>query len=509
MLDRAGNGQGSGVARTIWVFGDQLNRQIGALADAEPGVDRVLLVESDQLIARPRHRQRTHLVVTAMRRFAAELAAEGFEVDLRRAPSLRAGVEAHRAEHRPDEVLATEGLSRSARSLAAALGVTTVRSNQFLCHEDDFAAWADGRPGKRLRMEDFYRWQRVRLGYLVDGDQPVGGRWNFDADNREPPPKEGTPWPTPVRWELDDLDRAVLGQLEGLGFGADPEGWWPTSRAQAQERLDHVVAEVLPMFGPHEDAMVERSWHLAHTLLTPALNLGLLLPGEVADRAEEAYRAGEVPVASAEGFVRQIIGWREYVWGLSWWFGPGYRSENALDAHEPLPPAFTDPDRTQMRCVGHAARAVHDRGWAHHIQRLMVFANLATLAGIDPEAVLDWMTDSFVDGAEWVMGPNVIGMGLHADGGRMATKPYVSGGRYLNTMSDHCRSCWYRPTERVGEQACPYTTLYWDFLDRHRGRFARNPRMAQAVRGLDRLSDLPAVRERAVEVRRRLAAGDL
>lgn len=497
------------MARTIWVFGDQLNRQIGALAAAVPGEDRVLLVESDRLVRHPRHRQRTHLVLAAMRRFALELEAEGFEVDLRHAPSLGAGLSAHRSEHDPEEVVATEPLSRRGRAVLAGLGVRTVPSNQFLCHEDEFAAWAEGRKGKRLRMEDFYRWQRVRLGYLMDGDEPAGGRWNFDADNREPPPKEGSPWPSPIRWELDDLDRQVLSDLGRHGFGADPEGWWPTSRAQALERLDHVVAEVLPHFGPHEDAMVERSWHLAHTLLTPALNLGLLLPGEVADRADEAYRAGGVPIASAEGFVRQVIGWREYVWGLYWWFGPEYRDRNELGAHDPLPPAFTDPSRTAMRCVGHVAAAIQERGWAHHIQRLMVLANLATLAGVDPEAMVAWMTDSFVDGAEWVMLPNVVGMGLHADGGQMATKPYVSGGRYLSKMSDHCGSCWFRPTERTGEQACPFTTLYWDFLDRHRDRFARNPRMAQAVRGLDRLGDLPEVRERAVEVRRRLAAGDL
>jgi deoxyribodipyrimidine photolyase-related protein len=497
------------VARTIWVFGDQLNRQIGALADAVPNQDRVLLVQSDRLVGHRRHRQRTHLVLAAMRRFAGELRTEGFEVDLRTAPTLGAGLAAHQREHRPDQVVATEPLSRRGRVALGSLGVPTVASNQFLCHEDTFAGWADGRKGKRLRMEDFYRWQRGRLGYLMDGDQPVDGRWNFDAENREPPPKEANPWPTPLRWDLDALDRQVLADLGEHGFGADPEGWWPTSRAQARERLDHVVAEVLPAFGPHEDAMVERSWHLAHTLLSPALNIGLLLPGEVADAAEGAFRSGDVPIASAEGFIRQVIGWREYVWGLSWWLGPDYRQRNALDAHEPLPPAFTDPDRTAMRCVAQAAAGVQERAWVHHIQRLMVFANLATLAGIDPEAMVDWMTDAFVDGAEWVMVPNLVGMGLHADGGLMATKPYVSGGRYLSKMSDHCRSCEFRPTERTGEAACPFTTLYWDFLDRHRDRFARNPRMAQAVRGLDRLGDLPEVRERAVEVRRRLAAGDL
>ncbi|MEZ5137733.1 MAG: hypothetical protein R2711_02820 [Acidimicrobiales bacterium] len=228
----------------------------------------------------------------------------------------------------------------------------------------------------------------------------------------------------------------------------------------------------------------------------------------MADAAEEAFRAGAPPVASAEGFVRQVIGWREYVWGLYWWFGPGLPAAQASTPTSRC--RRRSPTRTARPCAASAMRPqACDRAWTHHIQRLMVFANLATLAGVDPEAVVDWMTDSFVDGAEWVMLPNVVGMGLHADGGQMATKPYVSGGRYLHKMSDHCAGCWFRPTERVGEQACPFTTLYWDFLARHRERFARNPRMAQAVRGLDRLGDLAAVRERAVEVRRRLAAGDL
>jgi deoxyribodipyrimidine photolyase-related protein len=500
------------VARTIWVLGDQLNRSIGALAEAVPGQDRVLLIEAADLLTHRRHRQRTHLVLAALRRFALDLRAEGFEVDLRPAADLRAGVAAHRQAHQGAAMVGTEANSRSGRDLQQELDIEVVASNQFLCHEQAFAAWADARAGRRLRMEDFYRWQRLRLGVLVDGSEPVGGRWNYDAENRQPPPREGNPWPDPIRWPLDDLDHRVLADLDALGaagFGAEPTGWWPTSRTQALERLDQVIDEVLAVFGPHEDAIVERSWHLAHTLLTPALNLGLLLPGEVVDAAEAAHRAGRVPIASAEGFIRQIIGWREYVWGLSWWFGPQYRRRNELDAHEPLPPAFTDPAATSMRCVAHAADGVHERGWVHHIQRLMVFTNLATLVGVEPEAVLEWMTDAFVDGADWVMEPNVIGMGLHADGGEMSTKPYVSGGRYLAKMSDHCRSCWFRPTERVGEQACPFTTLYWDFLDRHRERFARNPRMAQAVRGLDRLGDLPQVRERAVEVRVRLAAGSL
>lgn len=497
------------MTRTVWVFGDQLNRRIGALAEARPGTDRVLLVESRAKLDGARHRQRTHLVVTAMRRLASELEQAGFEVDLRTAPTLAEGLAAHRGRFPSTEVVATEPTSWAARHLLERLRVPTVASNQFLCHERDFAGWADARGSRRLVMEDFYRWQRVRLGYLMDGDEPAGGRWNFDDQNREPPPRTGNPWPDPVRSRLDDTDRAVLAEIGPAGFGDDPVGWWPTSRRQALARLRHAVDELLPLFGPHEDAVVERSWHLAHTLLSPALNLGLLLPGEVCDAAEEAYREGRVPIASAEGFVRQVIGWREYVWGLYWRWMPGYRDRNALRARSRLPVAFTDPSATEMRCVAHAARGVEERGWVHHIQRLMVLANLATLAGVDPKAMVAWMTDSFVDGAEWVMLPNVVGMGLHADGGQMATKPYVSGGRYLDRMTDHCRGCRYDPTARTGDDACPFTTLYWDFLDRHRDRFASNHRMARAVAGLDRLADLDEVRVRARTVRRGLASGGI
>ncbi|MGN6694755.1 MAG: cryptochrome/photolyase family protein [Aquihabitans sp.] len=493
--------------RTVWVLGDQLNRQIGALGTSAPDDVRVLLVESQTKLDARRHRQRTHLVVAAMRRFAGELRGAGFEVDLRRAPSLAVGLADHRREFEPAEVIATEPNSQAARTLMAREDVATVRSDQFLCHPDEVAAGADGRGGRRLRMEDFYRWQRTRLVYLMDGDQPAEGRWNFDDENRQPPPASANPWPDPVRSRLDDLDREMLADIGPNGFGADPVGWWPTSRRQALARLRHAVDVVLPMFGPHEDVIVERSWHVAHTLLSPALNIGLLLPDEVADAAEAAYREGRVPIASAEGFIRQIIGWREYVWGTYWRELPGYADRNALAAHEPLPAAFTDPAATQMRCVAHAVQGLHDRGWLHHIQRLMVFANLSTLVGVEPREVVRWMTDSFVDGDEWVMLPNLIGMGLHADGGKMATKPYVSGGRYLARMTDHCKPCRYDPTKRTGDDACPFTSLYWDFLARHQTRFAGNARMAQAVRGLDRLSDLPEVRARAVEVRRGLAAG--
>ncbi len=491
---------------SIWVLGDQLNRGLGALRAADPATARVLLVESHAKLASKRwHVQRAHLVVTAMRRFAAELRDEGFEVDHRRAPSLRAGVEAHVAKYRPERVRAMEPASWDGLALLRALDVDIVRSDQFLCHFEDFAAWAGDR---HVKMEDFYRWQRRRLGYLMDGDEPAGGRWNFDADNREPPPRDGGTWPEPLRSDLDDVDAAVLADLPDSCWGAAPTGVWPTSRAEALRRLDHAINDVLPRFGTHEDAMLSSSWHLAHTLLSAPLNIGLLLPDEVCDAAEAAYRAGTVPIASAEGFVRQIIGWREYVWGRYWQWMPEYRSENALDARRALPPVFTGAP-TEMRCVTHALGDLHDQGWTHHIQRLMLFGNLALLSGTDPWALTEWMWAGFVDGAEWVMLPNVIGMALHADGGRMATKPYAAGGAYIDRMSDYCTGCRFDRKQRVGDDACPFTTLYWDFLDRHRNRLLKNPRVARQVRAADHLTDLPAVRERAREVLTRLDAGEL
>jgi deoxyribodipyrimidine photolyase-related protein len=493
---------------TVWVLGDQLNREIAALRAATPDSHRVLMVESTAKLANKRwHRQRAHFVIASMRRFADELRDAGFDVDYRTADSLRAGHDDHVAAFSPPEVIATEPASWDGLELLRDLGVTVVRSDQFLCHYDEFATWARDR--RQLKMEDFYRWQRHRLGYLMDGDEPVTGRWNYDDENRQRPPKSGSPWPEPQRSRLDAVDRAVLDDLPDGCWGADPDGTWATTRRGALSRLRHFVDDVLPQFGPHEDAMVERSWHLAHSALSPYLNVGLLLPGEVCDAVQDAYDEGRVPIASAEGFLRQVIGWREYVWGVYWLWMPEYRSSNALGADRPVPPAFRGEASTDMNCVHHCISTLHDRAYNHHIQRLMVLGNLAMLHGVDPWELTEWMWSSFIDGAEWVMLPNVIGMSQWADGGMMATKPYAAGGNYIDTMSDYCGRCRYDRKQRVGDDACPFTTLYWDFLARHHDLLVKNPRIARQVRASERLSDLAAVRERAVEVRRRLDAGTL
>jgi deoxyribodipyrimidine photolyase-related protein len=496
-----------GEAATVWILGDQLHARVASLEGATPESTTILLVTSRaKLASKPWHRQRLHAVLAGMRRFAAECRAAGFQVDEREADTLVEGLRAHREAFPHQPVRAMEPMSYGGLALLQANDVEVVRSNQFLCHRDDFAAWAGGRP--RLVMEDFYRWQRRRLGYLMDGDEPAGGQWNYDHDNRRRPPTDGRSWPAPVIDELDDLDAAVIAGLPGHCVGAEPAGWWATDRAGALRRLDAFIADGLPRFGPHEDAMLAAEPKLAHSALSAALNLGLLHPAEVCDAVEDAYRAGRVPIASAEGFLRQVLGWREYVWGLYWLWMPEYRGANTLGAHRPLPPALRG-EPTGMRCVALAADGIRERAWVHHIQRLMVLGNLGLLAGVDPAAMVDWMWASFVDGAEWVMLPNLVGMSLYADGGRMATKPYAGGGAYIHRMSDSCRGCRYRPGERVGARACPFTTLYWDFLARHETRFAANHRMARPVQAMRRLADLDAVRARAAEVLVLLDAGEL
>ena len=502
----------TGITDTVWVLGDQLNRDFTALASAHPSTHRVLMVESAaKLSSKSWHIQRAHFVIASMRRFARHLSDEGWIVDYRHASSLIEGLRAHRVEFSPTSVSVMEPASWSALNMVTREGCTVMRGNQFLCHYDEFIDWRDRllTTRKTFKMEDFYRWQRRRLGYLMDGDEPEGGVWNLDSENREPPPKDSsTRWPSPLTDELDDLDREVLAQIRAHCVGADPVGLWATTREDALRRLAHFIERLLPSFGPHEDAMTTDSWHLAHSLLSPYLNIGLLTPGEVCDAVQAAFDAGGVPLASAEGFIRQVIGWREYVWGLYWAGTPEYQHLNELDAERDLPPLFTTGD-THMRCMSTVLSEIHEHAWAHHIQRLMLIGNLALTSGVDPRQLTDWMWSNFVDGAEWVMVPNVVGMSQYADGGVMATKPYASGGAYIHKMSDYCRGCRYDRTKRTGDDACPFTTLYWDFMARHEARFARNPRVAQQVRAAHKLSDLPAVREHAVTVLSRLDAGTL
>ena len=491
----------------VLVHADQLSRHAGPLAAASPDTHEVLMVTSEAMLRSRRwHVQRLFLVLSAAEHFRQELRSEGFTVHHEHAPSMGAALDRHDGAR----IVSGWPSSHHQVQLLQSRGVELVDNGLFLTSRADFARWAGNR--STLRMDTFYRWQRTRLDILMDGDGPEGGTWSLDSENRLPPPKGDHPWPAPPVHERDTIDREVLEMLRDGGYdvaGADPDGTWATTRVGALRQLDHFLEHAFAGFGPYEDAMPTGTWAANHSLLSPYLNLGLLHPREVVDAALARYRRGGIPLASCEGFVRQVIGWREYINGVYWHLDADYRTSNSLEAHRALPPALNEPGRTQMACVSGIVGDIQERGWVHHIPRLMVLANLALLTGIDPTQFLDWMRRSFVDAADWVMVPNVIGMGVHADGGQMMTKPYAAGGAYISRMGQYCRGCRYDPKARTGDDACPFTTLYWDFLDRHRDRFAANPRMAQQVRGLDRLADLPDVRERARMVLALLDEGSL
>jgi deoxyribodipyrimidine photolyase-related protein len=358
-------------------------------------------------------------------------------------------------------------------------------------------------------MDNFYRERRKDTGYLMDGAEPAGGAFSFDAENRKPPPRSPTGWPQPERDGLDDIDCEVLRDLPNSVFGESPDGTWATTRSGAQRRLKHFIEQVLRRFGPHQDAMLHHAWQMAHSLLSPYLNLGLLHPREVCDAVEQSYRAGKVEIASAEGYLRQVLGWREYIWGAYWHFGPHYGDANALGAKRALLPLYEDPSQTRMQCVRDALDSVSAHGYAHHIQRLMVLGNLSLLAGVVPRELANWMQYSFIDGGEWVMWPNVLGMALFADDGRMSTKPYAAGGAYIHRMSDACQRCPYDPKRRTGSDACPFSTLYWSFFARHQARFTRNPRLRPVLLALQKIKDGDELDARAKSVLRGLERGEI
>ncbi|MET7286993.1 cryptochrome/photolyase family protein [Streptomyces sp. NPDC005573] len=481
-----------------WLFGDQLGPHF--LAPGEDGPDRdapVVMIEARSVFRRRRfHRAKAHLLLSAMRHRAAGL---GDRVRYVRAETYRAGLgeavgDGTVTVHHPTSHAAV----RLVRSLPR---VRVLPARGFLLPHEEFRAWADEHGGERLRQENFYRWMRRELDLLMDAGNPAGGRWNHDHDNRLPPPKDAPSLgvPPPYRPREDEIDEEVRADLDrweredGIRFvGRDGPRLLPASRREALVALRRFAEKRLAAFGPYEDAMLAGDPVMSHSLLSSSLNLGLLDPAECLAAAEDAWRAGRAPVNSVEGFVRQIAGWREYVWQLYWYFGDDYRHHNALRHHAPLPEWFKelDADAVAARCLSTVLAQVRDTGWTHHIPRLMVLGSFALQHGWDPREVTDWFHRCFVDGYDWVMLPNVTGMSQYADGGRMTTKPYTSGGAYIHRMSDLCDGCVYRPGERTGERACPFTTGYWSFVHRHRKLLAGNPRTAQAVHGLDRLADL-------------------
>lgn len=462
------------------------------------------------LTTRKWHLQRLFFLMATREHFLQELREEGFTVIFIRSKDTAAGITQFRKDFPGSELIAAQPSSHKQLQQFQELEITLLPNDFFLTPRPLFAQWAQGQ--KSLVMENFYRAQRLRLNILMEGSEPVGGRWNYDAENRLPPPKGEHQWPSYLRHTRDEIDQRVLQEITERSlpvFGDAPDSTWGTTRQAALKQLNHFLDKAFMEFGAYEDAMTTQSWAVNHSLLSPYLNVGLLHAEEVVAAALKRFKKGDIPLAGAEGFIRQIIGWREYINGLYWYFGDLYRSENSLAATRPLLPLYEDSNKTQMKCVSTNVRDIEARAWVHHIPRLMVLSNLALITGTSPQEFLDWMRRAFIDAADWVMVPNVIGMSLHADGGKLATKPYASGGSYISKMSDYCKNCVFDPKKRVGEDACPFTTLYWDFLARHRDRFAKNHRMAQQLAGINRLSDLPQLQERAVEVLELLSRGEL
>ncbi len=484
-----------------FVLGDQLHHRVSSLTDCDPERDVVLMVEvmAEATYVR-HHKQKIAFLFSAMRHFAAELEARGIAVDYVRLDdpantgSFTGELERAVERHRPDRIVVTEpGEWRVWEMMQLwredlPVPVEIRDDNRFLCHRAEFAAWAGDR--RSLRMETFYRGMRRRTGILMKAGEPVGGQWNFDHDNRKRLPKGHRPIERP-RFEPDLITQEVISLVERRftdHFGDLDEFGWPVTRADALSALKHFIAACLPTFGDYQDAMKAGAPFLAHALIAPALNAGLLDAEEVCRAAERAYAESHAPLNCVEGFIRQILGWREYVRGLYWARMPDYAATNALEAKRDLP-WFYWSGETKMNCLAQVVADTRRHAYAHHIQRLMVTGNFALIAGIAPAQVEEWYLVVYADAFEWVELPNVHGMALWADGGVMGSKPYAASGAYINRMSDYCSACTYEVAEKTGKNACPFNYLYWNFLIENAERLEANPRMAMPYRTLAGMAD--------------------
>ncbi|MGN6210013.1 cryptochrome/photolyase family protein [Asticcacaulis sp.] len=494
------------------VLGDQLSIRLEVITGADRARDTILMAEVMAEATYVRHHvKKIAFLFSAMRHYAEALRRAGFRVryvkleDSENSQSLDGEIQRAVAELSPDRVMITEPgewrLREGFEALRLALPVPLdiLPDTRFLCSHDQFSEWAGARDG--LRMEYFYREMRRRHGILMETDgRPCGGRWNFDAENRKPPSKELRA-PPRISFRKDALTLEVLDLVRRRfpdGYGRLEPFHFAVTRQQARREMAHFITHILPAFGDHQDAMLNGEPYLNHSLLSAYINAGLLYPLEVCQASEAAYRRGQAPLNAAEGFIRQILGWREYIRGVYWRFMPDYLTRNALNAHAALP-WFYWSGETRMACLREALRHTHDHAYSHHIQRLMLTGNFALLAGIDPKAVHEWYLAVYADAYEWVEAPNTLGMALHADGGLLASKPYAASGNYIRRMSNFCDGCAYDPAVSVGEAACPFNALYWDFMARHRERFSRNARMPYVYATWDRMGaeKQTALREQA------------
>jgi deoxyribodipyrimidine photolyase-related protein len=506
------------------VLADQLSASLASLADADKARDTLLFCEvMEEATYVPHHPQKIAFLFAAMRHFAAECEAAGFRVryvrleDAANTGSFDGEVARAVTELQPARLILTEPgeyrVLQKMKGWEAQLGIPVeIRADErFLSSLADFRRWAGDK--RQLRMEFFYREMRKRYGLLMEPDgQPTGGQWNYDKENRQPP-KAGLPQiprprhaETPILREVLDLVAARFGGH----FGRLEPFAYAVTRAQALAELEHFIAQRLPHFGTYQDAMLAGEPHLYHSVISAYLNAGLLLPLEVCQAAEAAYRAGAAPLNAVEGFIRQILGWREYVRGIYWQFMPGYGELNYFDATEPLPDFYWGA-KTQMFCVAEAVRHTRDHAYSHHIQRLMVTGNFALLAGLDVKEVQAWYLAVYADAYEWVEMPNTLGMALFGDGGRMASKPYAASGKYIHRMSNFCERCAYDPEQMTGEKACPFNALYWDFLARHEDKLRGNQRMPYVYATWERFGPhkQEAIRAQAARHLARMREGEL
>ncbi len=489
----------------LLVLGDQLDPQSSGFDDFDPDCDAVWMAEvAEETRHVWCHKLRIAVFFAAMRHFRDELRQAGhtvhyteLPVDGRRdrGPDFASVLRADLRQLAPQRLILVQPgdyrVQQALLGLAQECGLPLeIREDRhFYTTPDEFRHWARGRRGYRL--ETFYRWLRKKHRVLVDDHgNPTGGQWNYDHDNRESFGRQGPPadLPRPVRRKSNAILDQVFDLVERR-FADHPGRLQaitvPLTRRQAREALRRFIDQGLPRFGQYEDAMWGDEPFLYHSRLSVPLNLKLLDPRECVAAAVEAYQAGAAPLASVEGFVRQILGWREFVRGIYWTHMPEYAQRNALDAQEPLPQFYWD-GQTDLECVRQAMHSVLEHGYTHHIQRLMVLGNLALLAGVNPAAFHNWHMAMYLDAVDWVSLPNALGMSQFGDGGLLASKPYCASGNYIQRMSNHCGHCRYDPRQATGNDACPVTTLYWDFLARHRQRLANNPRMALALKNLDR-----------------------
>ncbi|WP_375279779.1 cryptochrome/photolyase family protein [Pseudooctadecabacter sp.] len=485
------------MVKLVLVLGDQLSEGLSSLQAADASTDIVVMAEvmgeADYV---KHHPKKIAFLFAAMRKFAARLEKAGWDVRYARlddpdTPASLGEVLLQRAEEAgTSQIVVTEpGEWRLIEALQSVpLDVEILQDDRFIASHKMFEDWAEGR--KALRMEYFYREMRRKTGLMMEGDKPAGEKWNFDHDNRKPAPGS-VDYSGPMRFQTDEVTREVLDLVRDRfadNFGTVDDFWFATDQGQARQHLAHWVKGGLPKFGDFQDAMMGDERFLYHAIVGLYINAGLLDPLEVCEAVEAAWKAGDAPINAAEGFIRQIIGWREYIRGIYFLEGPDYTSRNFLKHDRDLP-AFFWGETTWMACVSKAVEQTHDEAYAHHIQRLMVTGNFALLAGIDPHQVHEWYLAVYADAYEWVEAPNVIGMSQFADGGIIASKPYISSGNYIDKMSDYCKGCSYKVKDKTGPDACPFNLLYWHFLDRHRETFKNNHRMGNMYRVWDRMDE--------------------